>query len=126
MLEKGKEPKSSDIAEKKNLVKLVLNILCIASYRLKQLSINELCKPEVLDILIKTCRLTYKRRSNDTAWDSQGAPMVLSHIIEAKNFVPLLKSNFIFQVYNMANPSEKHQKCELCSDVRDLRIYRVT
>lgn len=115
--EKEKEPNQSDIAEKKKTVNLVLCILCSASYRLKQLSINELCKPEVLDTLLKTCRLTYKRRSPEAAWDSQGAPLVLSHIIDANNFVALLKSNFIFKVYDMANPIEEHENCDLCSDV---------
>lgn len=81
---------------------------------------NELCKPDVLNTLIKTCRLIYKRRS--PAWDSHGAPLVLSHIIEPKNFVALLKNDFIFQVYEMANPSKEHQYCGLCSDV-SLFIY---
>lgn len=115
--EKEKEPNKSDIIEKRKTITLVLSILCSASYRLRQLSINELCKPEVLNTLIKTCRLTYKRKSADAAWDAHGSPMVLSHIIEAKNFVPLLKSNFIFQVYDMANPVKEHQNCDLCSDV---------
>lgn len=115
--EKGKTPNQSDISEKKKTINLVLSILCSASYRLRQLSNNELCKPEVLDTLIKTCRLTYKRHSPEAAWDSYGAPMVLSHIIEAKNFVSLLKTNFIFQVYDMANPVNEHRNCALCSDV---------
>lgn len=104
---------------------MVLSILCSASYRLKQLSglsINELCKPDVLDTLIKTCRLTYKRHSKEAGWDSHGAPMVLSHIIEAKNFVSLLKTNFIFQVYDMANPMTEHRNCDLCSDVSKIRL----
>lgn len=96
----------------------MLSILCSASYRLKEIQgVNELCKPEILDILIKTCRLTYKRRSSDSAWDSHGSPIVLSHLIESRNFVALLKTNFIFQVYDMANPSEEHQYCDLCTDV---------
>lgn len=116
-VEKEKTPNHSDISEKKKTINLVLSILCSASYRLRQLSNNELCKPEVLDTLIKTCRLTYKRHSPEAAWDSYGAPMVLSHIIEAKNFVSLLKTNFIFQVYDMANPVNEHRNCALCSDV---------
>lgn len=117
LIEKEKEPNQSDILEKKKTVNLVLDILCSASYRLKQLSINELCKPDVLDTLLKTCRLTYKRRSPEAAWDSHGAPLVLSHIIDANNFVALLKSNFIFKVYDMANPIEEHENCDLCTDV---------
>lgn len=92
-----------------------------ASYRLNQMP-NQLCKPEILDILVKTCRLTYKRRSSDSAWDSQGAPVVLSQIIKPGNFVALLKSDFIFQVYDMANPSKEHQYCDLCTDVSILSI----
>lgn len=107
----------SDITEKKKTVNLVLGILCSASYRLKQLAIHELCKPEILDTLLKTCRFTYKRRTADAAWDAQGAPLVLSHIIDSKNFVALLKSNFIFKVYDMANPLTEHENCDLCSDV---------
>lgn len=122
-LEKEKEPNKSDIIEKRKTITLVLSILCSASYRLRQLSINELCRADVLNTLIKTCRLTYKRKSVDAAWDSHGAPMVLSHIIEAKNFVPLLKSNFIFQVYDMANPVKEHQNCDLCSDVNIINLY---
>ncbi|XP_031631636.1 uncharacterized protein LOC116345956 [Contarinia nasturtii] len=115
---KEKVPNQSDISEKKKTINLVLSILCSASYRLRQLSINELCKPDILDTLIKTCRITYKRHSPEAAWDSHGAPMVLSHIIEAKNFVSLLKTNFIFQVYDMAHPEKEHQNCDLCSDLK--------
>lgn len=117
VVEKEVEPNQWDILEKKKTINLVLGILCSASYRLKQLSINELCKPDVLDTLLETCRLTYKRRSPDATWDSHGAPLVLSHIIDANNFVALLKSNFIFKVYDMANPIEEHENCDLCSDV---------
>lgn len=101
---------------------MVLGILCSASYRLKQLPIHELCKPEILDTLLKTCRFTYKRRTSDAAWDAQGAPLVLSHIIDSKNFVALLKSNFIFKVYDMANPVTEHENCDLCSDVSNVKF----
>lgn len=117
ILEKEKEPSQSDISEKKKTINMVLGILCSASYRLKQLAIHELCKPEILDTLLKTCRITYKRRTPDATWDAQGAPLVLSHIIDSKNFVALLKSNFIFKVYDMANPVIEHENCDLCSDV---------
>lgn len=101
---------------------MVLGILCSASYRLKQLPIHELCKPEILDTLLKTCRFTYKRRTSDAAWDAHGAPLVLSHIIDSKNFVALLKSNFIFKVYDMANPVTEHENCDLCSDVSNVKF----
>lgn len=114
---KEKESNQSDILEKKQTIKMVLGILCSASYRLKQLAISELCKPDILDTLLKTCRLTYKRRTPDAAWDAWGAPLVLSHIIHSKNFVSLLKSSFIFKVYDMANPVTEHENCDLCSDV---------
>lgn len=117
--EKEKEPSSSDVCEKKRTIYLVLSILISASYRLNQMP-NQLCKPETLDILVKTCRLTYKRRSSDSAWDSQGAPAVLSQIIKPGNFVALLKSEFIFQVYDLANPGKDHQYCDLCTDVSAL------
>lgn len=114
-----KQPSSSDTSEKKKTIHLVLSILCSASYRLKHTPLDlSLCKPEILDTLVKTCRLTYKRRSVDAAWDSHGAPLVLAHIVsETKNFVPLLKHNFIFQIYEMANPSTEHRNCSLCTDV---------
>lgn len=98
----------------------MLGILCNASYRLKELSTKELCKPDILDTLLQTCRLTYKRRSPEAAWDAYGAPQFLSQIIDSKNFVDLLKSNFIFKVYDMANPVEEHENCDLCSDVSEL------
>lgn len=96
---------------------MVLNILCSASYRVKfGETLIELCKPEILNTLLKACHIIYKRRAA-TSWDSHGAPMVLSYIIDNRNFALLLKYDFIFQVYGMANPATGHQYCKLCRDV---------
>lgn len=97
---------------------MVLSILCSASYRLKfGETVIDLCTPHILNTLMQACRMVYKRGSA-TSWDSHGAPMVLSSIIENRNFAALLKYDFIFQVYNMANPARDHKHCTLCQDVR--------
>lgn len=116
---KEKEPSSIDITEKKKTVQLILSMLCSASYRLKHAPYDlSLCTPEILNTLVKTCRVAYKRRTSDTPWDAQGAPLVLSHILsETKNFVPLLKRDFIFKIYEMAQPVNEHSNCTLCTDV---------
>lgn len=68
--------------------------------------------------MIKTCRVVYKKSMDDASWDSQGAPLVLSHIVsETKNFVPLLKRDFIFKVYEMTQHTTAHEKCALCQHV---------
>lgn len=114
-----KEPSSIDVSEKKKIIQLILGILCSASYRLKHAPYElSLCTPEILNTLVKTCKVAYKRRARDTPWDAQGAPLVLSHIVsETKNFVPLLKRDFIFRIYEMAQPNVEHENCSLCTDV---------
>lgn len=114
-----KEPSSIDVSEKKKIVQLILGILCSASYRLKYAQYDlSLCTPEILNTLVKATKVAYKRRTDDTPWESQGAPQVLSHIVsEMKNFVPLLKRDFIFRIYEMAQPSVEHERCSLCTDV---------
>lgn len=111
----GKKKKT----EKENIIGLVLNILCSASYRLKYIQYDlSLCTPEILNTLVKTCKVAYKRRARDSPWDAHGAPLVLSHIISGtKNFVPLLKRDFIFRIYEMAQPNVEHENCSACTDV---------
>lgn len=118
-----KEPSSIDISEKKKTVQLIIGILCSASYRLKHAPFElSLCTNEILNTLIKTCRVAFRRRAPDTPWDSQGAPLVLSHICsETKNFVPLLKQDFIFKMNEMAYPLKEHENCQTCTDVRILK-----
>lgn len=100
---------------------MVLNILCSASYRLKYGDVSvDLCKPDILNTLMQVCRIVYQRGGAAHAWDSHGAPMVLSYIIEYKNFATLLKYDFISQVYEMANPPKDHEYCSHCCDVSGL------
>lgn len=107
------------MSEKKKTIQLILGILCSATYRLKQIPYDlSLCTPEILNTLMKTCRIVYNKRKDDASWDSQGAPLILSHIVsETKNFVPLLKRDFIFKLYDMSQPKVAHDKCSLCEHV---------
>lgn len=107
------------MTEKKIIINLILGILCSASYRLKHIQYElSLCTPEILNTLVKTCKVAFKRRAPDSPWDAQGAPLVLSHIVsETKNFVPLLKRDFIFRIYEMAQPNVEHKNCSACTDV---------
>lgn len=108
-----------DMSEKKKIVKLIIGVLSSASYRLKHATdYSFMCTPETLNTLVKTCRVAYRRRTFDSPWDAQGAPLVLSHIVsETKNFVSLLKHDFIFNVYEMAQPITEHENCRTCTDV---------
>lgn len=123
---KEREPTLIDNSEKKKTIQLIICILCSASYRLKHAPFElSLCTNEILSTLIQTCRVAFRRRANDTPWDSQGAPLVLSHICsETKNFAPLLKQDFIFKVNEMANPVEEHENCQTCVDVSIIYGHR--
>lgn len=107
------------MSENKKVVQLILRILCSASYRLKHAQYElSLCTPDILNTLVKACKVAYKRPEPDTPWDTEGAPKVLSYIVsETKNFVPLLKHDFIFRIYEMAQPNVEHENCSLCTDV---------
>lgn len=74
-----KECTAYDIVEKNKIVQLIVSILCSVSYRMKHGS--DLCTPEILNTLIQTCRLAFRRKSPTSRWDEQGVPLVLSHIV---------------------------------------------
>lgn len=113
------EKDSADVSEKKKTIQLILDILGSASYRIKQAKFElSLCSDEILDTLIRACRVAHKRRHKDTPWDALGAPLLLSHIVsETKNFMPLLKRDFIYKIYDLANPIVQHDRCSLCQEV---------
>lgn len=80
--EKDKEKECTsayEIVEKNKIVQLIVSILCAVSYRMKHGS--DLCTPAILDTLIQTCRLAFRRKSPTSRWDEQGVPLVLSHIV---------------------------------------------
>lgn len=74
-----KECTPYDIVEKNKIVQLIVSILCSVSYRMKHGS--DLCTPEILNTLIQTCRLAFRRKSPTSRWDEHGVPLVLSHIV---------------------------------------------
>lgn len=42
---------------------------------------SELCKTEALKALVQTCKVAFKRTTNESRWDEHGAPLILSHIV---------------------------------------------
>lgn len=116
---KEKEPTLAGVAEKKKTVNLIISVLCTAATRLSHIPFDSsLCTQETLNTLVKACRVAHRQRSNDSTWDAQGAPLVLSHIITERNFVSLLKHDFIFKVYEMARPISYHDNCKTCKDLK--------
>lgn len=115
---KEKEPTLACVTEKKKTVNLILSVLCTASARLSHIPYDSsLCTQETLNTLVKACRVAHRQRSHDSTWDAQGAPLVLSHIITERNFVSMLKHDFIFKIYEMARPIAHHDNCTTCKDV---------
>lgn len=104
------------MTEKKKTVQLIIGILCSVSYRMKHAS--DLCTPDILHTLIRTCRVAFRRKTSRSRWDEQGAPLVLSHIVmETNNFVPIIKQDIIFKIYKMTQIVEDHLDCNQCLDV---------
>lgn len=87
---------------------------------------STLCSQSTLHTLVKACKVAHRQRTADSPWDSQGAPLVLSHLINEKNFVSLLKHDFIFKVYEMARPVTHHENCKTCKDVSDLFLLSIS
>lgn len=69
---------TTDSMEKKT-VELIIGILCSVSYRMKHAS--DLCTAEILNTLLRTCRVAFRRKSSEARWDEFGAPLVLAHIV---------------------------------------------
>lgn len=102
----------------KTTVDLIISVLCTASSRLNHIPYDSsLCTQETLNTLVRACKVAFRKRITDASWDAQGAPHVLSHIISERNFVPLLKHDFVFQVYEMARPTMQHFNCDTCEAV---------
>ncbi|KAJ6637654.1 hypothetical protein Bhyg_10385 [Pseudolycoriella hygida] len=114
-----KECTPYDIVEKNKIVHLIVSILCSVSYRMKHGS--DLCTPEILNTLIQTCRLAFRRKYPTSRWDDQGVPLVLSHIVsDATNFVAIIKQDFIFKLYDMTLSVDDHEECNTCRDLNDV------
>lgn len=73
-------PLPADESEQHKTVQLIIDTLCNVSLRIKHAS--DLCTAPILHTLVRACRVAYRRRETETRWDAQGAPLVLSHIVE--------------------------------------------
>lgn len=74
-----KNENTADTIEIKKTIQLITNILTSISYRMKEAT--ELCKAEALKALVQTCKVAFKRNTNESRWDEHGAPLILSHIV---------------------------------------------
>lgn len=71
---------TTDSMEQKT-VELIIGILCSVSYRMKHAS--DLCTADILNTLLRTCRVAFRRKSSEARWDEHGAPLVLAHIVQS-------------------------------------------
>lgn len=81
----------ADESEQQKTVQLIIDTLCNVSLRIKHAS--DLCTAPILNTLVRACRVAYRRRETETRWDAQGAPLVLSHIVEYVLSVVVLSLN---------------------------------
>lgn len=75
-----KNENSADASETKKRIQLIINILTYIIYHMKEGT--ELCKPEALIALVRTCKVAFKRNTTESRWDEQGAPLVLLHVVK--------------------------------------------
>ncbi|XP_037028939.1 uncharacterized protein LOC119069138 [Bradysia coprophila] len=114
-----KESTAYEIVEKNKIVQLIVSTLCSISNRMKHGS--DLCTPDILNTLIQTCRLAFRRKIPTAVWNHQGVPLVLSHIVsDVTNFVPIIKQNFIFKLYEMTMTVDDRDECSTCRDMYDV------
>lgn len=69
-----------DVSEKEKTVQLIIDTLCNVSLRIKHAL--DLCTASTLNTLVRACRVAYRRKDAETRWYAQGAPLVLSCIVE--------------------------------------------
>lgn len=97
----------------KSVIKKMLVLL--RDMRLRIRRVPDLAKGDSLAVLLRACKsipepVTY-------------CQLILSFIVQdTENFVNLMHTNFIIDLYNLRHPTVVHENCRLCGDMRSISV----